>query len=160
MAAKKKKKARKKHAQNGGGRPVFVPTDEKRKLVTSLIGYGLTRLEICDVLRNPSTGKPISVNTLKKHFEQEIETGESQIKAKLYHSIYKKALSDDHPQAAACAMFILKCRYGWRQADRVIHEFDANTGVLVVPAGVTPQDWINAQHAKNAKKKAPKHDDD
>lgn len=138
------------------GMPPFVPTDEQRHQVESLVGMGLTHEQIAHVIINPRTGKPIDQKVLRRRFPQELERGGSVMYARVVSSLYQKATSKDHPQAAVCAMFVLKCKHGWRQADKVIHETEGGTsGVLLVPAPPNAEDWVAAQRAKNEKKKAP-----
>ena len=139
------------------GMTSFVPTDEQRQQVEVLVGLGLTYKEAATVIVNPRTGKGISATTLQEHFPRELETGLAKIKGAVIQSLVKKAISHNHPQAAVCAMFIAKCRFGWRQEDKLIHEIDvASTGVLVAPALISPEQWIKIQREKNAKKKPPK----
>ena len=56
------------------GRPAFRPTDEQRKNVEVMASLGIPEEEICLVVRNRSD-KPISRNSLRKHFKKELETG-------------------------------------------------------------------------------------
>lgn len=143
------------------GMTPFAPTEEQRVQVELLVGLGLTYKEIATVIINPRTGKGVSATTLQDHFGRELEQGLAKVKANVVRSLVKKAISDNHPQAAICAMFIAKCRFGWRQEDKLIHEVDvASTGVLVAPALISPEQWIKAQREKNATKKPPKDHDD
>lgn len=143
--------------KKGPGRKPFKPTDEQRAQVKMLIGLGLTYREIASVILSSLTAKGISVNTLQKHFAAELEDGSGFVKSRITHSLFRKACGDS-PQAAICAMFIMKCRFGWRQEDKIIHEIDANTGVLIAPALMTPEDWIKQAQDENAKKKPPTND--
>ena len=138
-----------------GGRPAFRPTGEQRENVEAMVGFGLTYKEIAVLIHNPQTGIGISTNTLERHFRKELDCGRAKVKAKVIGSLVKKACSDSHPQAAVCSMFFLKCQHGWRQEDKIIHEVEGNTGVLVAPAAMTPAQWIQRAQAKNATRKPP-----
>lgn len=171
MAAKKKKTRKKAHKAAprkaparrntdtqkkgaGPGRKPFKPTDEQRIQVKMLIGLGLTYREISSVIINPTTRKGVSVNTLQKHFADELEDGAGFVKSRITQSLFRKAIGDS-PQSAVCAMFIAKCRFGWRQEDKIVHEVEGNTGVLVAPAMMSPEDWIAAAQKDNEGKEPP-----
>lgn len=153
----KKKRARKPGAGTGRGH-VFKPSDEQRLQVKVLLGLGLTYREISSVVVNPKTSKGISVNTLQKHFGDELEEGSAFVKSRVGQSLLRKALSDNHPSAAASAMFIMKCRFGWRQEDKIVHEVEGGTGVLIAPADLTPAEWIKKSQERNKDKKCPTDD--
>ena len=53
----------------------FKPTAEQRESVELMISYGAPEAEICLLIKNPETGKPIEVETLREHFASEIATG-------------------------------------------------------------------------------------
>ncbi len=138
-----------------GGRPAFRPTGDQRENVEAMVGFGLTYKEIAVLIHNPQTGIGISTNTLERHFRKELDCGRAKVKAKVIGSLVKKACSDSHPQAAVCSMFFLKCQHGWRQEDKLVHEVEGGTGVLVAPARVTPEVWIREQEAENLKRRRP-----
>lgn len=60
--------------------PTFVPTEEEKRFVLAMAGTKMTREEICSVILNPRTNKPIDVMTLDKAFAAELAAGRSQIK--------------------------------------------------------------------------------
>lgn len=163
MAAKRRKAAAKKTGvrktqkpPRKPGPPPFAPTDDQRRQVEAMVGYGLTHAEICTLVINPQTGEGISTRTLHKHFKRELNRGAAMVKAKVTESLVKKALKEDHPQSAVCGMFIMKCRFGWRQEDRAVQvEGGPIAGVLAVPAGVPFDAWMKQVTDANAKKKPP-----
>ena len=53
----------------------FNPTPEQRDWVEAMIGYGVSEAEICTRIKNPATGKPISLKMLHEHFPAEIAAG-------------------------------------------------------------------------------------
>jgi hypothetical protein len=69
------------------GRPSFEPTDEQRKMVTVMIGSFVPHETIA---RNIGPNG-IDVDTLKKHFALEIETGRDQTLASLKVLVFKAA---------------------------------------------------------------------
>jgi len=46
-----------------------------------MIGYGMPEAEIRLLIKHPQTGEPISLETLRKHFAEEIATGAVKAKA-------------------------------------------------------------------------------
>jgi hypothetical protein len=64
------------------GRPPFVSTDEQRTNVEILCALGLPQAEICQLVRD-ARGKPITENTLRKHFRNEIGAGTVKLKARI-----------------------------------------------------------------------------
>jgi hypothetical protein len=64
------------------GRPAFQPTDEQRKNVQVMVGLGITEENICLLVRD-RRDKPISRNSLRKHFKKELETGATKLNAQV-----------------------------------------------------------------------------
>ena len=61
----------------------------------------------------------IDDKTLRKHYREELDTAAPKANAMVAASLYRKAVSDNHPQAAISAMFWLKCRAGWKDASKL-----------------------------------------
>ena len=57
------------------GRKTFVPSPEQRNNVKILAGLGIPQEQICLLVINPQTGKPLDEKSLRKHFNREITTG-------------------------------------------------------------------------------------
>lgn len=143
-------------ARPGAGRPPFRPTDDQRRQVEELAGLGLSQHEIALVIYNPDRdGAPISEVTLRKHFAHELAVGAPRANAEVARRLYKKATSDDHPQAATCAIWWTKARMGWKSEERHQIDVESKSGVLVVPATVTPEQWVADQQTKNREKQSP-----
>src|SRR5580693_9214343 len=49
------------------GRKTFVPTPEQRKKVKTLAGSGMPQEQICQLVINPQTDKPLDEKSLRKH---------------------------------------------------------------------------------------------
>lgn len=143
------------------GNPPFKTTAQQRMQVEKMVGMGLTYKQVASLTINPTTKRGISTSTLQKNFRDELETGQAKAIALVAESLYSKATSKDHPQAASCAMFFLKCRGGWRQEDKMVHAIEpGSVGVLVAPARVTPEEWIREQTVKNSKREPPSRNGD
>lgn len=141
---------------NSGGQDApFEPTGEQRNDVQLMVGYGMTYLEICTLIRNPRTRKPISVNTLQKTFREELSNGAAMVKSRVIGNLVRRATAN-HPSSVVAAIWITKARYGWKSTERIEHVDAGNTtGVMVVPAAESPTAWVARQRGKNAKRQPP-----
>jgi hypothetical protein len=88
------------------GRPPYSPTEATRKQVDAMAGYGVPELAISRVLG-------IGVKTLRKYYQQELDTAHIRANTAVAQFLFKKATSDG-PQAITAAIFWLKCRAGWK----------------------------------------------
>ena len=92
---KKKKRA---HRATGKavGRPTgsggFKPTPEQRVMVEQCCGYRMPEEEICLLIKNPSTNRPISPMTLRKYFADEVRTGYSNLRQRIMAASVRSAL--------------------------------------------------------------------
>ena len=59
----------------------FEPTKEQRDLVKLLAGYDIPEFRICKLIRNQHTRRCIAIQTLHKHFEEELEIGRETMNA-------------------------------------------------------------------------------
>jgi hypothetical protein len=92
------------------GRPRFQPTEEHRRIVKAMTGYGLKQEDIATMLglRSP--------NTLRKHFSEEIRRGAIEATAQVAQTCFKMAKSGQHPQMTK---FWLATRARWREGPAV-----------------------------------------
>lgn len=60
--------------------PAFLPTAQHRTFVSAVAGMRMTQEEIASIIQDPRTGQPISVPTLRKYFQHELETGRQRLK--------------------------------------------------------------------------------
>jgi hypothetical protein len=93
--AKLEKSTVKKHpnyggAREGAGRPAFVPTDEERKQVEAMSGYGVPIEQIGALVRDG-----IGVDTLRAHFSPELIAGKSKANAKVGQTLFQKVMAGD-----------------------------------------------------------------
>jgi hypothetical protein len=86
--SKKHKEPAKRGRPEGSG---FKPTDEQRKLVESLAGYGITEVEISKLVVNPQTNAPISPVTLRKCFRDELDRGHVIANHQVAGALFKNA---------------------------------------------------------------------
>lgn len=107
------------------GRPEFKPTLEERRLVTALAAFGIPEKEIAALVRGG-----ISNNTLRKHFDPELETGTARAVAKVAQTLFTKATSPELSQpSVTAAIFFLKARGKWKDT-QTLEVTDPN-GVLL-----------------------------
>ncbi len=95
------------------GRPSYQPTPEHKKMVSTLCGFGVPVDDICKVIENPSTGRPIDKKTLYKYYKNELDTGHIKANSKVAGNLFNIATGTT-PQAVTAAIFWLKCQAGWK----------------------------------------------
>jgi hypothetical protein len=104
-------------------RRAFKPTAEQRGWVEAMSGYGMPEAEIRLLIKHPQTGEPISLETLRKHFAEEIATGAVKAKALVGDRIVAWILGrdgdllDDRTRGRL-AMLFAKAQMGWTVANR------------------------------------------
>ena len=91
-----------------------------------MIGFGLTETEVCQIIKNPQTGKPLDEKTLRKYFAAEIAAGAPKIKAQVGNKIVATILGRDGGLAneharAALMMFYARTRMGWKDTSVIEH---------------------------------------
>lgn len=100
------------------GIPNFSPTDEERRLVEMVAGVGLAHEQIVYLIeREDAEGvkRPISVDTLTRHFKDELTSGRAKTIAKVAGKLVSTALGAPGPQATSSQIFYLKTQAGWRE---------------------------------------------
>src|ERR1035438_7038269 len=82
-------------------RPRFVATGENRRMVRSLVAYGISQEEIgrCVGIR--------SSKTLRRHFREELDRGATEANARVAQSLYQLAISG---KCVAATIFWMKTR--------------------------------------------------
>jgi hypothetical protein len=121
------------------GRKPFEPTEEQRRQVEAFAAYGIPQEDMCKLLLNPRTGKPINLKTLHKHFRVELDTGMVRANARVAESLFRQAVgapaqydasgklirSEQAPVVSA-GIFWAKARMGWKERD--VHEHTGADG--------------------------------
>lgn len=83
--------------KRGRGRPEdtgFKPTDEMRNLVKAMAGYRIPHDEIRLLIISPTSRKPISEITLRKHFRDELDQGYANLKVRIMAATVRNALGE------------------------------------------------------------------
>lgn len=114
--------------------PAYEPTEPDRRIVESMASYGIDHHEICKVILNPRTGKPIAPKTLRRAFREELDTGMTKANAKVAESLFVQAvgapavlngdgkvLREEQKRVPACGIFWAKTRMGWREPQVIQH---------------------------------------
>ena len=106
------------------GRKAFVPKPEQRAIVRTLTRLGIPQTEICRLVTNPQTGKPLDPKSLRKHFALEIRIGAVELKFLVGRFIFATilglpppgttAITDERVRARFAILFA-KTRMGWRE---------------------------------------------
>ncbi len=138
------------------GKPPFEPTLEQRKNVETMAGLGLRQEEMCLLVINPRTERPIRLETLIRYFSDELARGAPLLHLSIAQSLVKKALGDG-PQAVTAGIWVSKCRMGWKE--RLAVEVEVKSGVVVAPAAMTPNEWIAQAAARTENKPEPGTED-
>ena len=87
------------------GRRAHSPDPFHRRQVEAMAGYGVREADIARVVG-------IDAKTLRKHYRDELDTGQIKATAKVAESLFRKATSDGS-QSVTAAIFWLKTRGGW-----------------------------------------------
>ena len=103
------------------GRRAHKPDPILRRQVEAMAGYGVPEHAISRVLA-------IDPKTLRKHYRDELDTGQVKATAKVAESLFRKATTDGS-QSVTAAIFWLKTRGGWRETpqDHTVGVYDMTT---------------------------------
>jgi hypothetical protein len=91
-------------------RPVFKPTEEERKMVQSMSGYGVPVLQIAALVRDG-----IDDETLTKHFKKELIQGKAKANSKIGQTLFQKATGGD----TSAMIWWSKTQMGWKETKEV-----------------------------------------
>jgi hypothetical protein len=97
-----------------GGTPPFIPTDHERKIAMLGKAVGLTHPQIARLITRDTKPNGISVDTLERHFPDELAAGEDRINMLVAGNLFNIATNATHKQAVTAAIFWLKCRMRWK----------------------------------------------
>ena len=95
------------------GRPAFEPTDQQRRQVKTMAGYGMIPDHIARVIG-------VSAPTLRRHFESELEDGLATAAVQMTQTLFKQATDPEKPNITAM-IFWLKAKAGWRDRDAAVY---------------------------------------
>ena len=83
----------------------FEPSEEQRRTVRAMSGYGVPHDSIATIL-------DIDPKTLRKHFRRELDRGSAEATAQVGQSLFRMATEGRN---VAAAIFWMKARAGWRE---------------------------------------------
>lgn len=109
-------------AREGAGRKEFQPTENERKQVEALSGYGLPFEQIAALIRDS-----IHVDTLRKYFSAELVNGKAKANAQIGKSIFQKAMAGD----TTAAIWWSKSQMKWSETVKNEHT-GANGGAIAM----------------------------
>lgn len=125
------------HDHPRGGVP-YQPTDEQRRLVKVMSGFGIPQQDIASQIG-------VDAKTLRKHFREELDRGMTEANMRVAQSLFNMATTGG---SVAAAIFWMKARAGWREKHEVEHTGDGiRSPQFVVYAGypqgedLTPAAW-------------------
>ena len=72
----------------------FCPSDEQRRTVEAMVGYGIPQVDIARVVG-------INDDTLRKHFREEIDTGAARANARVAAFLFEQATGQRGDGSAA-----------------------------------------------------------
>ena len=113
------------------GRKPFTPTDEQRRMVRAMAGYGVPHDDIALVTQ-------CSPPTLRKRFRHELDIATIEANARVAQILYQQATT---PGNLGATIFWLKARAGWREK-QVVEVAGSDGGAAFVnftwlPSGAT-----------------------
>ncbi|WP_018266509.1 hypothetical protein [Methylosinus sp. LW4] len=124
-----------------GPRPLEF-NEETRRQVEAFAAYGIPQEDMCKLLLNPRTGRPIDLKTLHKHFRVELDTGMVRANAKVAESLFRQAVGAaaqydangkliraEQTPVVSAGIFWAKARMGWKECD--VHEFTGKNGAPI-----------------------------
>ncbi len=86
------------------------PTDEQRRMVRAMSGFGVPHNDIATLL-------DVDPKTLRKHFRIELDRGMIEATAKVGQSLFRMATEGNN---VAAAIFWMKARAGWREKHELV----------------------------------------
>lgn len=107
-------------ARPGAGRPPFVPSDDERKQVEALSGYGLPQEQIAILIRGG-----IGLDTLREHFATELVSGKAKANGQVGKTLFQKAMGGD----TAAMIWWSKSQMRWAETQK--HEHTGSDGAPI-----------------------------
>lgn len=100
-------------------RPSHKPTQDNRKTVRTLAGYGIPHDQIAAEIG-------VSPPTMHKYYQDELDAGLRKANALVVQSLFNKATGDG-PQSVTAAIWWTKARMGWAEknvVDLTVHSHE------------------------------------
>lgn len=102
-------------------RTKFSATQEQRSVVSALVAFGIPQEQILSRVINPQTGKPISINVLKREFKRELAEGLVDKNIQVAGTLYNAAIRGN----VTAMIFWLKTRGQGQRVAKTEVEVDA-----------------------------------
>jgi hypothetical protein len=104
-----------------------------KRQVEAMAAYGVPEEKIARVVG-------IDAKTLRKHYRDELDTGQTKANSKVAESLYRKATGEG-PQSVTAAIFWLKTRAQWKETavSEVIHDTSDSVKLLMERIAVNGQ---------------------
>lgn len=99
-------------AREGAGRKPFEPTENERKQVEAMSGYGLPIEQIAVLVRDG-----IDTDTLRKHFVKELTAGKAKANAQVGKTLFQKVMAGD----TTAAIWWSKTQMKWSETVKNEH---------------------------------------
>jgi hypothetical protein len=106
-------------ARENAGRKPFEPTDAERKQVEAMSGYGLPFDQIAVLVRDG-----INVDTLREHFQAELQSGKAKANAQVGKTLFQKAMGGD----TTAMIWWSKTQMRWSEVQK--HEHTSPDGTM------------------------------
>lgn len=100
---------------------MFVPTDEQRKVVRKLAGYGLPHEQIAALV-----GRGIDRDTLTKHFRVELDEGKAASSEAIGRTLFEKAMAGD----TASLIWWTKAQMRWTSLQQIQVQSDSRISIV------------------------------
>lgn len=129
-----------KHSTQNTG-TLFQPSDEQRRQVMTMTGFGIRQEEMCAMLK-------ISKPTLHKHFRHELDTGMTEANMRVVQSLYTNATKHMSVQAQ---IWWTKARMGWKDSSELAIG-GTDTPLMIVTGVVRDADFETTVESAGAQR--------
>ena len=118
------------------------PTDEERRTVKALSGYGVPQEDI-------AIHMDMDAKTLRKHYRRELDRGTIEANAKVAQTLFTMATVDKN---VAAAIFWMKARGGWREKPLPDDEPADQGARRLVVGWISPEDVPRSEQYPGGRK--------
>ncbi len=122
---------------------VYEPTPADLETVKQLVLLGATEATIADCIGDGG----VALDTLRKYYGPTLRNHRTLVLGRIAtQTIYQKALptrdaqGNEQPGDTVAAMFVLKCRAGWRDSDPAMNVAANNVQIVKRVIGVSDED--------------------
>lgn len=119
------------------GRDAFEPTEEQRRLVREMTGFGFRQSDIARVIAEGG----IDLKTLRKYFREELDTGKVHANMEVARTLFNQATGGN----TTAMIFWLKTQAQWRETNH--HEIDMTSKNDGASLRIDPKDFPEQERA-------------